>query len=197
MWRWTYILLKPHSTTSWFLEKNAGVMIIWKKNQSCRTFFSFFFLRPLSLIRRSSIQNIWRFAELRGGTCRSRGAMAFQRFASENWPPKKCRKPGAFRRIGVRIGAVYGMSSQHWPHVLYGYIPSMVKIFKTLECRRYWVLWWVAFAVFDMKLHGMPWWYRTYAILGKTYSCHKQFIDPYTPDFLNVDIENWHIWEKQ
>jgi len=34
------------------------------------------------------------------------------------------------------MGAVDGMSSQDWPHVLYGYIPSMVKIFKTLEGRR-------------------------------------------------------------
>ena len=41
-----------------------------------------------------------------------------------------------------------------------------------------------ALAVFDMKPHVMPWWSLTYAVLGKTYSCHKQFIDPYTPDFL-------------
>ena len=42
-------------------------------------------------------------------------------------------------------------------HVLYGYIPSMIKISGFFECRRYWVLRCVALPVFDMKQHGMPW----------------------------------------
>ena len=60
-----------------------------------------------------------------GRTCRSRGLQK----VGENGGRKR-------RRSGVRMGAVDGMSSQDWPHVLYGYIPSMVKIFKTLEGRR-------------------------------------------------------------